>query len=368
MDADLISMARPFLADPEWVNKAQEQRADEINTCIGCNQACLDHVFQMQPVTCLVNPRACAETELNYEPATIPKKLAVVGAGPAGLAFATTAASRGHKVTLFEAADRIGGQFNIARRVPGKEEFNETLRYFQRQLELNGVNLQLNTRVTAEDIDNSGFDEVIIATGVVPRTPNIPGIEHKKVLSYLDVFNGAETGQSVAIIGAGGIGFDLSEFLTRNGPSTSLDIPAFMQEWGVDLSVNHRGGLLPDKHTETPARQVYLLQRKPAKPGKDLGKTTGWIHRTTLAKRGVRMLHSCDYRKIDDNGLHLDIQGKPETLAVDTVVICAGQESLRTLADTIKTKPVHIIGGADVAAELDAKRAIHQGCHLAADI
>ena len=367
-DADLISMARPFLADPEWADKAREQRADEINTCIGCNQACLDHVFQMQPVNCLVNPRACAETELNYEPVTAPKKLAVVGAGPAGLACATTAALRGHKVTLFDAADRIGGQFNFARQVPGKEEFNETLRYFQRQIELHDVELKLNTYVSAAEIDNSDFDEVIVATGVTPRTPDIPGIGHEKVVSYLDVFNGAEVGRSVAVIGAGGIGFDLSEFLTQNGTATSLDIPAFMQEWGIDLSVTHRGGLLPGKPVEKPARQVYLLQRKPTKPGKDLGKTTGWIHRTTLAQRGVKMLHSCDYRKIDDQGLHLDIQGKPEVLPVDTIVICAGQEPLRTLADTIRSKPVHIIGGADMAAELDAKRAIKQGCHLAAGI
>ena len=367
-DADLISMARPFLADPEWVNKAYESRADEINTCIGCNQACLDHVFQMQPVNCLVNPRACAETELNYKPTGNVKKLAVVGAGPAGLAFATTAAFRGHKVTLFDAAEHIGGQFNIAKMVPGKEEFNETLRYFQRQIAVTGVDLQLNTQVTTEMIDNSDFDEVIVATGVTPRIPAIPGIDHKMVLSYLDVFNGTKVGQSVAVIGAGGIGFDLSEYLTQNGPSTSQDIPAFMAEWGVDLNVQHRGGLLPGSPIETPARQIYLLQRKPTKPGKDLGKTTGWIHRTTLAKRGVKMLYSCDYLKIDNHGLHLEIQGNPEVLAVDNVVICAGQEPLRTLADSIQKKPVHIIGGADIAAELDAKRAINQGCYLAAQI
>ena len=367
-DADLISMARPFLADPEWAIKAEQQRADEINTCIGCNQACLDHVFQMKPVSCLVNPRACDETRLNYLPTDAPKKLAVVGAGPAGLAFATTAAFRGHDVTLFEASDRIGGQFNIAKTVPGKEEFHETLRYFQRQIELTGVNLRLNTIVSADAIDNSDFDEVIVATGVTPRTPDIEGIDHPKVMSYLDAFKGARVGKTVAIIGAGGIGFDLSEFLTQNGQSTSQNIPAFMREWGVDLEVSHPGGLLPESQEEVPARQVYLLQRKSSKPGSGLGKTTGWIHRTTLAKRGVRILHSCEYLKIDDDGLHIEVDGKPDVLAVDHIIICAGQEPLRTLAEEITYKPVHIIGGADVAAELDAKRAINQGCHLAATI
>ena len=367
-DADLISMARPFLADPEWVNKAEQQHADEINTCIGCNQACLDHVFQLKPVSCLVNPRACDETRLNYLPAKTPKKLAVVGAGPAGLAFATTAASRGHKVTLFEASGRIGGQFNIAKTVPGKEEFNETLRYFQRQIELTGVTLKLNTTVVAEDLDNSDFDDVIVATGVTPRTPDIKGIDHPKVLSYLEAFQGAEVGKTVAIIGAGGIGFDLSEFLTQNGPSTSLNPAAFMEEWGVDLEVKHRGGLVSGHETETPARKVYLLQRKSQKPGSNLGKTTGWIHRSTLARRGVKMLHSCEYEKIDDQGLHMKVEGRSKILPVDHVILCTGQEPLRTLADSITDKPVHLIGGADVAAELDAKRAINQGCHLAAVI
>ncbi|AMO55522.1 2,4-dienoyl-CoA reductase (NADPH2) [Endozoicomonas montiporae CL-33] len=367
-DADLISMARPFLADPDWANKAEQQRADEINTCIGCNQACLDHVFQLKPVSCLVNPRACDETQLNYLPTETPKKLAVVGAGPAGLAFATTAASRGHQVTLFEASDRIGGQFNIAKTVPGKEEFNETLRYFQRQIELTGVTLKLNTKVAAEELNSSDFDEIIVATGVTPRTPDIEGIDHPKVLSYLEAFRGAEVGKSVAIIGAGGIGFDLCEFLTQNGPSTSLSTSAFMEEWGVDLDVKHRGGLLTKQPVEQPARQVYLLQRRSHKPGSNLGKTTGWIHRSTLTKRGVKMLHSCEYEKIDDQGLHIKVEGKSDILPVDHVIICAGQEPLRTLADNITDKPVHTIGGADVAAELDAKRAINQGCHLAAAI
>ena len=367
-DADLISMARPFLADPDWVKKAETQRSDEINTCIGCNQACLDHVFQLKPVSCLVNPRACDETQLNYRPTESPKKLAVVGAGPAGLACATTAAFRGHNVTLFEQADRIGGQFNIAKTVPGKEEFNETIRYFQRQIELTGVTLQLNTKVSSDDLDQGDFDEVIIATGVTPRTPDIEGIHHSKVLSYLDVFQGAAVGNSVAIIGAGGIGFDLAEFITQAGPSTSQDIASFMQEWGVDLTVSQRGGLMPELKQEAPVRQVYLLQRKQGKPGAKLGKTTGWIHRTTLSKRGVNMLHSCEYVKIDDQGLHINVDGKQRVLAVDHVVICAGQQPLNGLATAITNKPVHTIGGADVAAELDAKRAINQGCHLAAVI
>lgn len=367
-DADLISMARPFLADSEWVNKAEQKRADEINTCIGCNQACLDHVFQLKPISCLVNPRACDETGLNYLPTEFPKKLAVIGAGPAGMAFATIAAFRGHEVTLFDASDRIGGQFNIAKTVPGKEEFSETLRYFQRQIELTGVELTLNTHISANDINDSDFDEVIVATGITPRIPEIEGIDHPKVLNYLEAFKGAEVGKSVAIIGAGGIGFDLSEFLTQNGPSTSLDIPAFMDEWGVDLQVEHRGGLLPKQQDEPPARQVYLLQRRKTKPGSTLGKTTGWIHRSTLTKRGVKMLHSCEYEKIDDQGLHIQVDGKREVLAVDNIIICAGQTPLRTLAEGINNKPVHLIGGADVASELDAKRAINQGCHLAAEI
>ncbi|WP_422459938.1 FAD-dependent oxidoreductase [Endozoicomonas sp. ALB115] len=367
-DADMVSMARPMLADAEWVNKAAEGRTDEINTCIGCNQACLDHVFYMKPVSCLVNPRACHETELNYLPTSKPKKLAVVGAGPAGMAFAATAAYRGHNVTLFDAADKIGGQFNIAKTVPGKEEFEETLRYFKRQIELTGVELKLNHRVTAEELENSDFDEVIVATGITPRSLELEGIDHAKVLSYLDVFKGAPVGNKVAVIGAGGIGFDLCELITQEGPSSSLDIPAFMKEWGVDMALENRGGLLTESEHPKSSREVFLLQRKKSKPGKNLGKTTGWIHRSSLANRGVRMVPACEYHKVDDQGLHLSIAGEPQVLDVDSVVICAGQEPMRELADSISGKTVHLIGGADVAAELDAKRAINQGCRLAADI
>lgn len=367
-DADMVSMARPMLADAEWVNKAAEGRADEINTCIGCNQACLDHVFYLKPVSCLVNPRACHETELNYLPTSEPKKLAVVGAGPAGMAFATTAAYRGHKVTLFDAADKIGGQFNIAKTVPGKEEFEETLRYFQRQIELTGVELKLNHRVSADELENGDFDEVIVATGIAPRKLDIEGIDHSKVLSYLDVFKGAPVGNKVAVIGAGGIGFDLCELITREGPSSSLDIPTFMKEWGVDMTLENRGGLLTESEHPKSSKEVFLLQRKKSKPGKNLGKTTGWIHRSSLANRGVRMVPACEYQKIDDQGLHLSIAGEEQLLDVDTVVICAGQEPMRELADNISSKTVHLIGGADVAAELDAKRAINQGCRLAAEI
>jgi 2,4-dienoyl-CoA reductase (NADPH2) len=368
-DADMVSMARPFLADPEFVQKAAENRADEINTCIGCNQACLDHVFVGKLTSCLVNPRACHETELVITPATDIKNIAVVGAGPAGLAFSTTAAQRGHKVTLFDAASEIGGQFNIAKRIPGKEEFYETLRYFGKQIALTGVNLQLNTQVNAETLQEGGFDQVVLATGISPRTPDIEGVNHPKVLSYLDVMEGAEVGQKVAVIGAGGIGFDISEVLVHQGESTSQNISAFMQEWGVDMSMNARGGVENMKPAFEPAaREVFLLQRKKSKVGSGLGKTTGWIHRTDLAKKGVKMLNKCEYQKIDDQGLHLLVDGEPQLLEVDNVIICAGQEPKRDLADQIKNVPVHLIGGADVAAELDAKRAIHQGTQLAATI
>ena len=367
-DADMISMARPMLADAEWVNKAADNRSDEINTCIACNQACLDHVFEMKSTSCLVNPRACEETTLNYLPTSHSKKLAVIGAGPAGLAFATTAAYRGHQVTLFDASDKIGGQFNVAKRVPGKEEFSETLRYFKRQIELTGVELKLNTPVQASDLNNDDYDEIVIATGIKPRQLDIEGINHPKVLNYLDVFNGAEVGQKVAVIGAGGIGFDLCEYITQKGESSSLSIPEFMKEWGVDMTLNHRGGLLPEKQPPESSREVFLLQRKKSKPGANLGKTTGWIHRSAMSQRGVRMLPSCDYHKIDDKGLHLSINGEATTLEVDHVVICAGQEPSRELADQLHNKTVHLIGGADVAAELDAKRAINQGCRLAASL
>lgn len=368
-DADMVSMARPFLADPEFVVKAQENRADEINTCIGCNQACLDHIFAGKLTSCLVNPRACHETELVITPAEQPKRLAVVGAGPAGLAFATTAAKRGHDVTLFDRAAEIGGQFNIAKRIPGKEEFYETLRYFAKQVELTGVKLMLNTEVDAASLEAGDFDEVILATGIVPRKPAIDGVDHPNVLSYLDVMQGRAVGQRVAVIGAGGIGFDISEVLVHQGESTSQNIPAFMQEWGVDMTLQARGGVEQmQPQFEPAAREVFLLQRKKSKVGANLGKTTGWIHRADLQKKGVTMLSHCEYQKIDDEGLHLLVNGEPKTLAVDTVVICAGQESERSLADQITKKTVHLIGGADVASELDAKRAIDQGTRLAASI
>ncbi len=368
--ADMVSMARPFLADPDFVNKAAEGRADAINTCIGCNQACLDHIFQGKLTSCLVNPRACRETELNYLPTTAPKKLAVVGAGPAGLAFATVAAERGHAVTLFDAAGEIGGQFNVAKKIPGKEEFYETLRYFARRIEETGVTLKLEQRVDADAL--AGFDEVVLATGIAPRLPAIPGIDHPKVLSYLDVLKyGRPVGARVAIIGAGGIGFDTAEFLTQQGGSTSLDVEAFMQEWGVDMSGQSAGGLAasgPQPHASP--REVWLLQRKSSKVGEGLGKTTGWIHRESLKMKRVNMVSGVQYERIDDAGLTVTVKGETQTLPVDNVIICAGQDPLRELQAPLQAagKTVHLIGGADVAAELDAKRAIDQGSRLAAAI
>ena len=368
--ADMVSMARPFLADPEFVIKAEQGRADEINTCIGCNQACLDHIFQGKLTSCLVNPRACRETELNYLPTATPKKLAVVGAGPAGLAFATIAAERGHDVTLFDAGSEIGGQFNVAKQVPGKEEFYETLRYFGRRIDKTGVKLQLNTRVAAADL--AAFDEVILATGISPRQPPIAGIDHPKVLSYLDVLkHRREVGRKVAIIGAGGIGFDVAEYLTHEGTRPSQDVPTFMKEWGVDMDVTTAGGLAASGPQPHPSpREVYLLQRKSSKVGEGLGKTTGWIHRASLQMKNVTMIPGVSYDKIDDAGLHVTIKGEPQVLAVDNVIICAGQDPLRELQQPLLDagKPVHLIGGADVAAELDAKRAIDQGARLAASI
>lgn len=368
-DADMISMARPLLADPDFVVKAEADRADEINTCIGCNQACLDHVFEGKPTSCLVNPRACAETELNITPTESAKKLAVIGAGPAGLAFATTAAQRGHRVTLFDAANEIGGQFNYAKQVPGKEEFYETIRYFARQIELTGVELKLNTRVDAGDLNNSDFDEIILATGITPRTPELDGIDHPKVMSYLDVLRDKKTvGKKVAVIGAGGIGFDVSEFLSHEGVAPSLDIPTFMKEWGVDMTMQARGGVEGVKVEFHPSpREIFLLQRKVSKVGAGLGKTTGWIHRAGLAKRGVKMIPGCEYLKIDDQGLHIQIGEEQKILEVDNVIICAGQLPNRDLTEGL-SKPFHLIGGADVAAELDAKRAINQGTRLAASL
>jgi len=368
-DADMVSMARPFLADPEFVKKAEENRADEINTCIGCNQACLDHIFVGKLTSCLVNPRACHETELNIIATDTRKKLAVVGAGPAGLSFATTAAQRGHDVTLFDSASEIGGQFNIAKRIPGKEEFYETLRYFGKQIELTGVKLELNTRVTAAELNDSNFDEVIIATGIAPRMPEIEGIENAKVLSYLDVMSGAEVGHKVAVIGAGGIGFDICEYLTHSGVATSQDIPAFMAEWGIDMTLQSRGGVEGVEQVYQPSpREVFLLQRKKSKVGAKLGKTTGWAHRLGLQNKQVEMIPGCEYHKIDDQGLHLSISGEERLLTVDNIIICAGQDPLRELADGVQDKPLHLIGGADVASELDAKRAINQGTRLAAEI
>ena len=372
-DADMVSMARPFLADPEFVNKAAAGRSDEINTCIGCNQACLDHTFGGKLTSCLVNPRACHETELNYLPAIEVKKIAVVGAGPAGLAAATVAAERGHQVTLFDSASEIGGQFNVAKRVPGKEEFFETLRYFARKLQTTGVEVCLNTRVDVAQLLAGGFDEIILATGIAPRTPAIPGIDNPKVLSYLDVIlERKPVGARVAVIGAGGIGFDVSEFLVQQGVATSLDREAFWKEWGIDTQLEARGGVAgvkPEVHA--PARQVFLLQRKASKVGDGLGKTTGWIHRTGLKNKQVQMLNSVEYLSIDNDGLHIRIgEGEPQVLPVDNIVICAGQDPLRELQDGLIAagQNVHLIGGADVAAELDAKRAINQGSRLAAQL
>ena len=361
-DADMVSMARPFLADPDFVTKAAAGRAGEINTCIACNQACLDHIFARRIASCLVNPYACRETELRLTPAAQPKKIAVVGAGPAGMASATTAAERGHRVTLFDAAAEIGGQFNLARRIPGKEEFAETLRYFRGRLQKTGVTVELNRRVAPSDL--AGFDAVLLATGIVPRRPAIPGIDHPKVASYVDIVSGRITaGRRVAIVGAGGIGFDVAELLSHSGAD---DVAAFRDEWGIDVGYARRGGL-KEAQEPPPVRELWLLQRKQEKVGAGLAKTTGWIRRTLLKKRGVAMLAGVEYIRIDDAGLHLRVEGEPKLLEVDTIVICAGQEPQRELVDALATAgiPVTLIGGADVATELDAKRAIEQGTEVA---
>lgn len=366
--ADMVCLARPFLADPEFPKKAREGRADEINTCIACNQACLDHVFVNKTATCLVNPRAANETELNYLLTKVKKRIAVVGAGPAGLACATIAAQRGHEVTLFESSDQIGGQFNMAKQIPGKEEFYETLRYFNRQIDLHQVELHLGTMATVENLLDGKYDDYVVATGVKPRQPGISGEDHPKVLSYIDVLlHKKPVGRRVAIIGAGGIGFDVAEYLAHQGDSCSVDVAAFMQEWGVDQSLGERGGLANPKPTPSP-RQITLLQRTEGKLGARLGKTTGWIHRRGLRVKEVEMIGGVTYQKIDDAGLHMNVGGKERLLEVDNVILCAGQVVCRDLHQPLVDAgvSVHLIGGADVAAELDAKRAIDQGARLAA--
>ena len=366
--ADMVSMARPFLADADFVVKAATNRADEINTCIGCNQACLDHTFQRKIASCLVNPRACHETLLQYLPTQKKKKIAVVGAGPAGLAAATVAAERGHEVYLYDAASETGGQFNMAKRIPGKEEFYETIRYFNKQIQLTGVHLHLNTPVNAAFLTAQNFDEVILATGVTPRIPSIEGLGHPSVLSYIEVLRDKKTvGKRVALIGAGGIGFDVAEYLAHEGESTSLNPTAFMKEWGVDMSYKNGGALTKPQPHPSP-RTIYLLQRSRGKVGAKLGKTTGWIHRSSLKMKKVQTLEGVQYEKIDDKGLHINIDGNYQLLEVDNVVICAGQESLNALYEPLKQAGVstHIIGGAFEALELDAKMAIEQGSKLAA--
>lgn len=369
--ADMVSMARPFLADPDFVTKARDGHADRINTCIGCNQACLDHTFSGKITSCLVNPRACHETELVLSPTRRAKRVAVVGAGPAGLACAVSAAERGHSVTLFDAADEIGGQLNVAKRVPGKEEFEETLRYFRGRLARLAVDVRLNTLATAEELTDeaAGFEEIVVATGVTPRTPRIPGVDHARVVRYLDVLRGAAVGERVAIIGAGGVGFDVAAFLTDSGEEASLDADAYFRRWGVDTDYRSPGGLREPVRA-TPRRTVHLIQRKAGKVGAGLGRTTGWIHRTELRHRGVTTVAGAVYDRIDDEGLHLTVDGSPTVLPVDTVVLCAGQEPRRELYDALRAAGAapRLIGGADVAAELDAKRAIDQGTRLAATI
>jgi len=369
-EADMVSMARPLLADPDWAVKAKAGRSERINTCIACNQACLDHVFKNQRASCLLNPRACHETELRIEPATARKKIAVVGAGPAGLACASTLAERGHAVTLIDQSSEIGGQFNYAKRIPGKEEFHETLRYFRHRLDDTGVTVKLGQAASASTLAADGHDEVVVATGITPRRVHFPGSDDPRVLSYLDVLaHNKPVGQRVAIIGAGGIGFDVAEFLVEHAPSATLDVARWTREWGVDMQLDTRGGLAPAK-PEAPARQVWLLQRSEGRPGARLNKTTGWVHRATLKAKRVSMLGGVSYDRLDDEGLHITVDGQPQLLPVDNVIICAGQEPNRALADALTAAGIktHVIGGADVAAELDAKRAIDQGTRLAATL
>jgi len=371
-DADMVSMARPMLADPEFVKKAQEYRSDEIATCIGCNQACLDHLFQRKVASCLVNPRACHETELNCIPTEKRKKIAVAGAGPAGLSFAIAAAMRGHAVTMFDRNDRIGGLLSVAVEVPGKEEFKETLRYFRKQLEISRAELRLSCEASAKQLLAEAYDEIVLAAGLVPRIPDIEGVDHPKVMTYMDLLTKKKTaGQRVAIIGAGGIGFDVAEYLTHEGISTSSDRDAFLREWGIDREYKLPGGLSETvPQPKDSPRKVYLLQRKKSKIGESLGKTTGWIHRATLENRNVTMMKGVTYHKIDDRGLHITVNEEERLLEVDTVILCAGQEPQRELQGELERggMKVHLIGGADVAAELDAKRAIDQGARLGAAI
>lgn len=370
--ADMVSMARPFLADSDIVLKTMEGRVDEINTCIACNQACLDHTFSGVLTTCLVNPRACHETILNYIPTENKKRIAVVGAGPAGMAASTVCAERGHEVDLFEAAPEIGGQFNMAKVIPGKEEYAETIRYYARQIEVTGVNLHLNTKVTAEQLIAGNYDEIILATGVTPRKVTFEGSDHAKVLDYAEVlYENKEVGAKVAIVGAGGIGFDMAEFLAHDHEAVapSMDIPAYMKEWGVDMAYGQGGAVAPPQPAPSP-REIYLLKRSGGKHGKNLGKTTGWIHRASLNMKGVHKLANVEYHKIDDEGLHISVAGEYKVLDVDHVVVCAGQEPLRDLKEALEaaSKNVHLIGGANEAKELDAKRAINEACYLSADL
>ena len=371
-DADMISMARPFLADSDWVNKAALEKEDEINTCIACNQACLDHVFKQKVASCLVNPRACHETEFNYDMALVSKKIAVIGAGPAGLSVATIAAQRGHHVTLFDSESEVGGQFNMAKQIPGKEEFYETIRYYKKQLKLHNVKLILNKRVVKSDLEHSDFEEIIIATGISPRTPNIEGIDHSKVVSYLDVLkHKKQVGKRVAVIGAGGIGFDVSEFLLHQGDSSTLDIDSWLAEWGIDKNIEARGGIAGVQPSFPSAkREIFMFKRSKGKFGGKLGKTTGWIHRANLKKQNVQFINEVQYTKIDDQGLHYTKGEQSKILEVDHVIICAGQTPLKELYTALESsgKNIHIIGGADIADELDAKRAIDQGCRLAASL
>ena len=369
--ADLVSIARPLLADPDFTNKALQGNAQSINTCIACNQACLDHIFSRKNASCLVNPIACRETELILSSAKHKKKIAVVGAGPAGCSFAISAAECGHQITLFEASEKLGGQFNLASRIPGKEEFQETLRYFKYRIDSLNIDLKLNHPATVEELINSKYDEIVISTGVRPRIPYIEGVDHKKVITYMDFILGNKkiTGKRIAIIGAGGIGFDVATYLVHAGKPIGQDLEKFYQEWGIDIHMDNRGGLKPAKVEPSPY-EIYLLQRKSEKQGIRLGKTTGWIHRATLRNKKVHQIIGVKYNKIDNQGLHYSINNAETRLDVDHIILCSGQHSVRELYDQLIQQNIqaHIIGGADVAIEIDAKRAIKQAVELAASI